>query len=106
MGPRWGWTLLSPWLVACWLAVVVQGFRRAHGVLRHFYDLSAIGSYPRTMAWEEVMGYLLCFSWKPEIRWGPLLQALVNRYSRSTRLFLFGTPSQQRAPMSPSELYP
>jgi hypothetical protein len=106
-------SLLTPWLVACWLAVVVQGFRRAHGVLRRFYDLSAISSYPRTMAWEEVRGYLLSFSWKPQIRWGPMdvvgppwLEALLNRYSRSTKLFLFGTPSQQRASMSPSQLYP
>jgi len=92
-------SLVTPWLVACWLAVIILGFRRAHGVLRRFYNLTDIRTEHRTAAWEEAAGYFLCFGWKPEIRWGPLLQALVNRYSRSTRLFLFGTPSQQRASM-------
>ena len=101
-------SLVTPWLVACWLALVLLGFRRAHAVLRRFYNLAEIRTSHRSAAWEEAVGYFLCFGWKPEIRWGPtdvvgppLLQALVNRYSRSTRLFLFGTPSQHRATAPP-----
>lgn len=89
-------SLVTPWLIACWLAGVVLGFRRAHGVLRRWYTLKDIRTSSRTAAWEESSGYFLCFGWKPEIRWGPLLHSLVNRYSRNTRLFLFGTPSQSR----------
>lgn len=89
-------SLVTPWLVACWLAVVVLGFRRAHAVLRRFYNLTDIRTSQGTGDWEEAAAYFLCFDCKLEIPWGPLLQELVNRYSRSTRLFLFGTPSQHR----------
>ena len=92
-------SLVTPWLIACWLAASVIGFRRAHPFLREFYDLSDISI--RKGPWEEVGGYFLCFGWGLQIRWGPLVQALVNRYSRSTRLFLFGTPSQYRKIVHP-----
>jgi hypothetical protein len=94
-------SLVTPWLIACWLAVAVIGFRRAHPFLREIYDLSDISTLNRNGAWEEVGGYFLCFGWGPKIRCGPLVQALVNRYSRSTRLFLFGTPSQNRKIVHP-----
>jgi hypothetical protein len=90
-------SLVTPWLIACWLGVVVLGLRRAHRVLRRFYNLTDIRSSRSTVAWEEAAGYFLCLGFLPQIRWGPPLQALLNRYSRSTRLFLFGTPSQHRA---------
>ena len=89
-------SLLTPWLIACWLGVVVLGLRRAHGVLIQWYDLTEIRSSSRTAVWEEAAGYFLCFGWHQQIRWGPPLHSLVNRYSRNTRLFLFGTPSQSR----------
>jgi hypothetical protein len=89
-------SLLTPWLIACWLGVVVLGLRRAHGVLRQWYNLTGIRSSSRTAAWEEAAGYFLCFGWRLRARWGPPLQSLVNRYSRNTRGFLFGTPSQSR----------
>jgi hypothetical protein len=90
-------SLLTPWLIACWLGVVVLGLRRAHGVLRQWYELTNIRSSSKTAAWEEASGYFLCFGWRLQIRWGPPLQSLVNRYSRNTTLFLFGTPSQSRS---------
>jgi len=89
-------SLVTPWLIACWLAVVVIGLRRAHGVLRRWYPLTEIRSSHSSAAWEEAAGYFLCFGWHLKTRWGPPLQSLVNRYSRTTRLFLFGTPSQSR----------
>ena len=94
-------SLLTPWLIACWLGVVVLGLRRAHGVLGGWYDLTDIRSSSMTAPWEEAAGYFLCFGWHLKIRWGPPLQSLVNRYSRSTRLFLFGTPSQYRVTIHP-----
>jgi hypothetical protein len=89
-------SLLTPWLIACWLWVVVLGLRRAHGVLGGWYHLIDIRSSSSTAAWEEAASYFLCFGWRLKTRWGPPLQSLVNRYSRTTRLFLFGTPSQSR----------
>jgi hypothetical protein len=89
-------SLVTPWLIACWLAVVVIGLRRAHGVLRRWYPLTEIRSSHSSAAWEEAAGYFLCFGWHLKTRWGPPLQSLVNRYSRNARLFLFGTPSQSR----------
>ena len=95
-------SLLTPWLVACWLTVVLRGFRRAHALLSRWYDLSRIRTPRRSGVWEEVSGYLVSLGWEPEIRWGPsLLQTLLNRYSRRTRLFIFGTPSQHRATVQP-----
>jgi hypothetical protein len=94
-------SLLTPWLIACWLGVVVLGLRRAHGVLRQWYNLTQIRSSSETAVWEEASGYFLCFGWHLQIRWGPPLHSLVNRYSRSARLFLFGTPSQHRVTVHP-----
>jgi hypothetical protein len=89
-------SLVTPWLIACWLAGVVLGFRRAHAVLRGFYDLTDIRASYRSTAWEEVAGYFVCFGFTSKIRWERMLQVLVNRYSRSTKRFLLGTPSQSR----------
>jgi hypothetical protein len=89
-------SVLTPWLIACWLGVVVLGLRRAHGVLGRWYNLTDIRCSSRTAPWEEASGYFLCFGWGLQIRWGPPLQSVVNRYSRNTGRFLFGVPSQSR----------
>jgi hypothetical protein len=87
---------MTPYLVFCWLAVVLRGLRRGHAVLKRFYDLSCVHSIEGTGLWEEVAGYFLAFGWKPEVRWGPRLMTLLRRYSHVTTQFLFGTASQQR----------
>jgi len=90
-------SLVTPWLVVCWLIVIVRGFRRAHAVLGRIYDLNEVRSTPNsTVAWPEAGSYFLAFSCKPRTLWWPQFQALLNRYSRSTGQFLFGKPSQQR----------
>ena len=95
-------SLVTPWLVACWLVLVQRGFQRAHAVLRRWYDLSGIRTPERSGgAWEEVLGYLLSLGFQPEIRGGPWLRDLVHRYSRTTKQFLWGYPSQQRASRRP-----
>jgi len=86
-------SLITPWLISCWLVVVVKGFRRGHAVLRQFYHLDGIRSCG---AWEEAVAYFAAFGLKPKIERLSLLMDLVYRYSRRTGQFLFGTPSQYR----------
>ena len=95
-------SLVTPWLVACWLVLVRNGLRRAHAVLRHWYDLSGIRTAQRPgAAWEEVAAYFRSLGWNPEIRGGPWLPDLIHRFSRTTKRFLWGTPAQQRGPKRP-----
>jgi len=90
-------SLVTPWLVACWLMAVLKGLQRTHAVLGQWYDLTAISITPqRTMGWEEVSAYLLCFGWRSQLHFRPLLWEVVHRYSRTTKRFLFGIPSQER----------
>ena len=90
-------SMVTPWLVAWWLGVVLRGLRRGHAVLARFYDLSGVRSPDGALAWQEAAGYFSAFGYKAQARWGPLLQSLLLRYSHTTSQFLFGTPSQQRA---------
>ena len=47
-------SLVTPWLVACWLVLVRNGLRRAHAVLRRWFDLDQIRTGERSeQAWEE-----------------------------------------------------
>ena len=87
---------LTPWLVAYWLKMVIKGFRRAHVSLRRWYDTSSICSRERYRGWEEVAGYFLCLDWQGKIIPCDLLEDAVNRYSGTTKIFLFGTASQAR----------
>jgi hypothetical protein len=88
-------SLVTPWLVAFWLAVVLRGLRRGHPVLGRFYDLTGIGTPKKVASWEEAAGYFLALSLK--VKTGPLGIQLVHTYTQATRQFLFGTPSPQRA---------
>lgn len=104
---RWGFggaceaihpdSLVTAWLVAWWLELLVRGFVRAHGTLCRFYSLSAVStSHPGTARWHELKEYLSGLGWQPAIRWGPWIMELLRRYSGATGQFLFGTPSQHR----------
>lgn len=87
--------LATPWLIACWLVTVLRGLRRGHAVLRRFYNLEGMRSFG---LWEEAAAYFAAFGLNPQIDGLALLMDLVNRYSRATGQFLFGTPSQYRSP--------
>jgi len=89
-------SLVTPWLIACWLVAVIRGLRRGHPVLRRFYYLDDIRTLSRDGTWEEVKRYFMAFGLKPKIGWPPHLMDLVSGYSRRTSQFLFGTPSQYR----------
>jgi hypothetical protein len=94
-------SLVTPWLVVCWLAIVARGFRRAHAVLRRFYDLSDIHTLmDGASLWKDVSGYFLAFGLNQKIPWTKRVLTLCRRYSRSTNRFLFGIPSQQRTAIS------
>jgi hypothetical protein len=88
--------LVTPWLIACWLVAVVQGFRRGHAALRQFYNLDGIHS---SGAWEEAVAYVAVLGLKIDRL--SLLMDLVYRYGRATGQFLFGTPSQYRSSPRP-----
>jgi len=92
---------VTPWLVAYWFMVVLRGFRHAHATLMRWYDLSGIGSLENTGEWKEAAGYFSCLGWKAEIVQWALLQAPVTCYSRQTKRFLFGVPSQWRSREGP-----
>jgi hypothetical protein len=94
-------SLVTPWLISCWLVAVVRGLRRSHAVLRRLYDLDGIRTPNRAGTGEEAAGYFLAFGLKPTVRWHPLLMDLVYRYGRRTSQFLFGTPSQYRSFLRP-----
>ncbi|MBN1104673.1 MAG: hypothetical protein JXL84_14745 [Deltaproteobacteria bacterium] len=94
-------SLVTPWLVACWLMLILRGLRRAHAVLRRRYDLSRIRTPKRPGAWEEISGYFLSLGWKRDLPLRSLLQEALQRYSRTTKHFLFGSPSQERMRQSP-----
>jgi hypothetical protein len=90
---------VTPWLIACWLTVVLRGLRLGHRVLVGLYDLNAIRQ--ETLPWEEVTGYLMAFglSHASGVTWSQargVIERLLYRYSHATAQFLFGTPSQSR----------
>jgi hypothetical protein len=94
-------SLVTPWLITCWLVAVVRGLRRGHAVLRRFFNLDGIRTSNRVGAWEEAALYFSVFGLKPKVRWHPFLMDLVYRYSQRTSQFLFGTSSQYRRTVCP-----
>lgn len=91
-------SLVTPWLITCWLVAVVQGLRRSHAVLRQFYNLDGIHT---PGPWEEVAAYFAAFGLRSKIDRLFLLMDLAYRYSRRTGQFLFGTSSQYRGSVRP-----
>ena len=88
---------VTAWLAICWLMMVVTGLRRGHAELIRIYDRSCIQASETGDPWQEFTDYFVAFGIAPEIKWRPLLHTLLYRYSHTTRLFLFGTPSQFRS---------
>jgi hypothetical protein len=87
---------VTPWLIWCWLTVVLRGLRRGHPTLRRLYDLSGVRTTEARVAWEEVKSYCVAFAWDRHSPWPSLVMAVVRHYSHTTEQFLFGVPSQQR----------
>jgi hypothetical protein len=89
-------SLVTPWLVAYWLVMVVRGLRRGHAVLRQLYTLDAIRTLETGSGWQEVSDYFVAFGLELKVDSHAQLMDVVGRYSRSTGQFLFGTPFQYR----------
>jgi hypothetical protein len=87
-------SLLTPWLITCWLRAVVRGLRRNHHTLKRFYTLDGVRT---SGAWEEAAAYFVALGLSPQTERLLLLMDPVYRYSRATGQFLFGTPSQYRS---------
>lgn len=88
---------VSPWLVMCWLTIIVHSFRRAHAILGRIFDLDEVRSTKSGIAWPEVKSYFCALGFDSKTSWRQNVQERLHRYSRGTGQFLFGTPSQQRA---------
>jgi hypothetical protein len=92
-------SLATPWLIACWLTIVMRGLRRGHRALVRLYNLGEIRSRQQGPPWDEVAGYLMAFGLRPLTPWSRaqgVIQRLLYCYSRATAQFLFGIPSQSR----------
>jgi hypothetical protein len=94
-------SLVTPWLITCWLVAVVRGLGRGHAVLRRLYNLNGIRTLETAQGWQEVTDYFVAFGLEPKIDSHGLLMDVVGRYSRCTGQFLFGTPSQYRGSVRP-----
>jgi len=101
-------SLVTPWLITCWLVAVLGSVRRAQGFLREFYNLEGIRA---SETWEELAAYFLAFGLSirvgttveptpshgsPKKDWFSLLMELIYRYSQRTGQFIFGRASQYR----------
>jgi hypothetical protein len=88
---------VTPWLVLCWLAVVAQGFSRAHAVLGEHFDLTELRTQTRVpRPWAEVGAYMRAILGRQGPGWSDRILTVVTLYSHQTDLFLFGVSSQQR----------
>jgi hypothetical protein len=89
-------SLVTPWLITCWLVAVIRGFRRGHIELRRFYNLDGLRTPKSALGWQEVADYFVVFALEPKMDSHAPFMDVVDRYSRKTGQFLFGTPSQYR----------
>ncbi|MEW6376206.1 MAG: hypothetical protein AB1502_10525 [Thermodesulfobacteriota bacterium] len=94
-------SLVTPWLITCWLVAVVQGLCRGHAALRQFYNLDGVHTLAKAEGWQEAATYFVAFGLKPKMDSIALLMDLMYRYCRATGQFLFGTPSQYRGSVRP-----
>ena len=74
---------VTPWLIFCWLMMVVHALKRAHGVLRGFYDLSDMHPPKGSDPWQAVMGYFTAFGWHPDVDRAPPVLTVLHRYAAS-----------------------
>jgi hypothetical protein len=92
---------VTPWLISCWVAVVLKGLRRQHPILSRLYDLTGVRSGAGTASFDiELKGYLIGFGLSPPPGGTVALVAVVQNFSRLTGEFLFGTASQLRSSSS------
>ena len=89
-------SLVTPWLIFCWACMVSKGFRRGHSVLCRFYDFSRIKAGSSETSGSVFAGYFGAISPRKDPEGCREIQSVIDKYSCKTKLFLFGTPSQDR----------
>jgi hypothetical protein len=94
-------SLVTPWLITCWLVAVIRGLGGGHAVLRRLYNLDGTRTLERAQGWQEVADYFVAFGLEPKMDSLAPVMDVVGRYSRSTGQFLFGMPSQYRGSVRP-----
>ena len=88
--------LVTSWLIYCWACMAGIGFRKAHAVLCRFCDFSRIQADSSETTGGVFVGYFQAISPTGDPEGYRAVQAMIDRYARTTKLFLFGTPSQDR----------
>ena len=88
---------VTAWLLEKWLDAVLTGLRRSHVTLRTWLDLDEL---PISRVHEDplslVAAYVSAMGARPPPSHEAALLDVLNRQSRETGRFLFGTPSQER----------
>jgi len=88
---------ITPFLVWCWLKMVVKGLRRVHWLLSVQYDLRGVQSgQGRRGLMEEAVGYQRAIAAGGRLGWPDKLEGLPSAHLQATGYFFYGSPSQQR----------
>jgi len=88
---------MTPFLVWCWLRMVVAGFRRAHWLLKTRYDLRGVRSGEGTRGlMGEAAGYRKSLAAGGLSGWPERMEALPRVWVQAGGNFFYGTSSQQR----------
>lgn len=87
---------VTPWLLRCWLVLLLRGLRRGHAVLSRWVELRQMRS-GEDLAGQlaELVGYLSAFDARAPPPPG-VLPSILGRYGSTQRQFLLGAPSQHR----------
>jgi len=85
---------VMPFLVRCWLGLVIAGLRRAHAVLAQAYDLRRVRSgWGRAGRIAELAAYLDAIRVGGRMGWPHDPLCLAGIYAKATGRFLFGQPA-------------
>jgi len=88
--------VITGWLLACWLNVIVAGFRRGHAWLAKRYDLRRVSSAKTSAArLNEIHTYCDAIFARGPPTAGDII-AVAGAYGSANQRFLFGSPSQSR----------
>jgi hypothetical protein len=90
-------SVITGWLLACWLNIIVAGFRRGHAWLAKRYDLRRVSSAKTSAArLDEIHTYCnAIFARGPPT--ANSIFAVASAYGGDNKRFLFGSPSQSRS---------
>jgi hypothetical protein len=95
-------SVITGWLLACWLNVITIGFRRSHAWLAKRYDMSRISSAKISTARLSEVHTYSCAIFARGPPTADEIIAVAGAYGGATQRFLFGSPSQSRGRKSAS----